>query len=151
VFLIEALFMAVAPYLGGVFGTATALVVLGAMNGFGNVVMITAFQRWAPPDLLGRLAGVLTLASLGIYPVSVELAAGVVRGLGPAPFFPIAGAALAVAILIGVSQRSWRNFGVATDTSSGTPEPTTNEPTTTEPPTSEDPASASPDTVRYAS
>lgn len=111
-FLVEAAFMAAAPYFGGAFGAGAALLVLGAMNGFGNVVMITAFQRWAPPELLGRLAGVLTLASLGIYPISVVLAAVVVHGLGPAPFFPIAAAALALAIVAGLSQRSWRNFGV---------------------------------------
>jgi MFS family permease len=114
-FLIEAVFMAAVPYLGGAFGAAAALVVLGAMNGFGNVVMITAFQRWAPPELLGRLAGVLTLASLGVYPISVAVAAGVVHGLGPAPFFPLAGAALGFAILFGLSQRTWRNFGAAPD------------------------------------
>jgi hypothetical protein len=153
-FLIEALFMGVAPYLGGEFGVASALLVLGAMNGFGNVVTITAFQRWAPPDLLGRLAGVLTLCSLGVYPISVELAAAVVHGLGPAPFFPLAGTILAVAILIGLSQRSWRNFGMPTETSSGGPEPHTIEPSpahpsTTESSTEENPTN--PETVRYAS
>ena len=126
VFLVEAVCMAAIPYLGGALGAGAALIVLGAMNGFGNVVMITAFQRWAPPDLLGRLAGVLTLASLGVYPISVVVAAGVVHGLGPAPFFPLAGAALAFAILLGLSQRAWRNFGVIPDhpaTGSDVPEP----------------------------
>jgi predicted MFS family arabinose efflux permease len=137
-FLIEAAFMAAIPYLGGALGAGAALIVLGAMNGFGNVVMITAFQRWAPPDLLGRLAGVLTLASLGVYPISVVLAAGVVHGLGPAPFFPIAGATLGFAILLGLTQRAWRNFGVipdapAVDSSASQPD------------------SSTPDTVRYAS
>ena len=81
------------------------------MNGFGNVVMITVFQRWAPPDLLGRLTGLLLLASFGVFPVSVALGAVVVHDLGPAPFFPIAAAALAAAILLGLSQRSWRQLG----------------------------------------
>jgi len=34
-----------------------------------------------------------------------------VHDLGPAPFFPIAAAALAAAILLGLSQRSWRQLG----------------------------------------
>jgi MFS family permease len=111
-FMIEAVAMAVVPYLGGVFGAGAAIVLTGVMNGFGNVVMITAFQRWCPPGLLGRLSGVLMLTSMGVYPISVVISAFVVRGLGPAPFFPIAGAALAVAILLGISQRAWRNFGI---------------------------------------
>jgi predicted MFS family arabinose efflux permease len=112
-FLAEAVFMAVIPYAGGVLGAGAALVVYGAMNGFGNVVMITAFQRWAPPALLGRLTGVLMLASFGVLPVSAAFAAFVVHGLGPAPFFPLAAAILAASILTGLSQRSWREFGRA--------------------------------------
>ncbi|HMH92198.1 MAG TPA: hypothetical protein VK586_14075 [Streptosporangiaceae bacterium] len=73
--------------------------------------MITLFQRWAPPELLGRLMGTLMLASFGIFPVSVALGAVAVHHLGPAPFFPIAAAATAAAILAGLSQRSWRNLG----------------------------------------
>jgi MFS family permease len=110
-YLAEALFLAVVPYLGGVVLVAAALAVTGVMNGFGNVVMITVFQRWAPPDLLGRLTGLLLLASFGVFPVSVALGALVVHDLGPAPFFPIAAAALAAAILLGLSQRSWRQLG----------------------------------------
>jgi hypothetical protein len=41
----------------------------------------------------------------------VALGAVVVHDLGPAPFFPIAAAALAAAILLGLSQRSWRQLG----------------------------------------
>ena len=112
-FLAEALFLAVVPYLGGIVLAAAALAVTGVMNGFGNVVMITVFQRWAPPELLGRLTGLLLLASFGVFPVSVALGAAVVHALGPAPFFPIAAAAIAAAILLGLSQRSWRQLGTA--------------------------------------
>jgi predicted MFS family arabinose efflux permease len=110
-FLAEALFLAVVPYLGGVVLAGTALALTGVMQGFGNVVMITVFQRWAPPDLLGRLTGLLLLASVGVFPVSVALGAVMVHDLGPAPFFPIAAAALAAAILLGLSRRSWRQLG----------------------------------------
>jgi hypothetical protein len=57
--------------------------------------------------------GVLMLASFGIFPVSVALGAVLVHDLGPAPFFPIAAAVTAAAILAGLSQRSWRNLGAA--------------------------------------
>jgi hypothetical protein len=93
------------------------------MNGFGNVLTITAFQRWAPPSALGRLAGLLTLTSFGVFPISVALAALVVRGWGPTPFFLLAAVTGAVAILAGLSQRAWRDFGASQPTT--TPESAT--------------------------
>jgi MFS family permease len=113
VFLAEAVFLAVVPYVGGVLAVGAALAATGVLNGFGNVVMITMFQRWAPPEALGRLTGLLMLACFGVFPISVALGALVVHGLGPGPFFPLGAAALVVAILAGLTQRSWRELGVA--------------------------------------
>jgi predicted MFS family arabinose efflux permease len=110
-FLAEAGFMAAVPFLGGTVGAAAALIAFGALNGFGNVTTITAFQRWAPPAMLGRLMGLLLLTSFGAFPVSVALAAVAVQHFGPAPLFPFAGAALAAAILFGLTQSRWRDFG----------------------------------------
>ena len=112
-FLLEAVFVSLVPYLGGPFGAGAALVACGALNGFGIVITITAFQRWAPRGILGRLMGVLVLTSFGSFPVSVALGALAVHRFGPAPLFPIAGAGLAVATVFGLSQRSWREFGRA--------------------------------------
>jgi len=112
-FIGEAVFLAAAPYLGGLLADSAALAAFGFLNGVGNIVMITLFQRWAPPELLGRLMGMLMLASFGVFPVSVALGAVVVRDLGPAPFFPIAAGLTVAAILAGLSQRSWRNLGAA--------------------------------------
>jgi MFS family permease len=117
VFLGEALFLAVVPYVGGLITIGTAMAAVGVCNGFGNVVMITVFQRWAPPHMLGRLTGLLMLCSFGVFPISVALGALVVHNYGPALFFPFAAAVLAAAILAGLSQRSWRDFGAAGDSS----------------------------------
>jgi hypothetical protein len=48
----------------------------GMMTGFGNVFVLAAFQRWAPPALpcpalLGRATGVLMLGVFGVSPVVV--------------------------------------------------------------------------------
>jgi predicted MFS family arabinose efflux permease len=120
-FLAEAACIAVAPYLGATFAVAAAMAGTGVLNGFGNVLTITAFQRWAPPQALGRLAGLLTLTSFGVFPISVALAAVLVRHWGPSPFFLLAAASTAVAILAGLSQRAWREFGSHHPTT--TPEP----------------------------
>lgn len=110
-YLVEALCIGIAPYLGSVAGVSAAMVGLGIANGFANVLTITAFQRWAPPGTLGRLTGLLMLTSFGIFPLSVAIAAIFVRDLGPAPFFLFAAATLTAAILAGLTQRAWRDFG----------------------------------------
>lgn len=110
-FATQAVFLAVIPYLGGALPAGFALAAFGALNGFGNVVSITAFQRWAPPALLGRLMGLLLLAGFGVFPISVLLGGWVVHALGAAAFFPIAAAMLLVPILAGLTQRAWRDFG----------------------------------------
>jgi hypothetical protein len=38
----------------------------------------------------------------------------VVHNFGPDPFFPVAGTVLAVAVLAGLTQRTWREFGSTT-------------------------------------
>jgi len=110
-FIAESACLAAVPFLGGLLPGGAALIAVGAMNGLGNVMMITLFQRWAPPALLGRLMGLIMLAAFGTFPVSVALGAVLVHAIGPAPFFPIAGAITAAAVLVGLSQRSWRNLG----------------------------------------
>jgi MFS family permease len=153
--LAEAVFMTLVPYLGGPIGAAAMLVGFGAMNGFGNVTTITAFQRWAPADMLGRLSAVLMVASVGVYPISVLLGGAVVHTWGPAVFFPLAAAALAVAILGGLTQRSWRDFGVVTPVASeaGLTDPATGDPATGDSATDNPGPGTTPaiGTVRYTS
>lgn len=103
--------MAVVPYLGGTVPAAVALVCFGAFNGFANVLTITAFQRWAPRQLLGRLMGFIMLGSFGIFPVSVLIGGIIVHSSGPAIFFPLAAATLALTLLFAISRPEWRRFG----------------------------------------
>jgi predicted MFS family arabinose efflux permease len=102
----------VAPYLGNAIGVAAVMAVDGLMVGFGNVLCFAAFQRWAPPALLGRATGVVTLGIFGVYPLSVALAAIFTRDLGIASFFLFAAVTETAAIVFGLSQKSWRDFGL---------------------------------------
>jgi hypothetical protein len=54
---------------------------------------------------------VIMLCSFGTFPISVAVAGVLVKHIGPAPFFPIAGALVAVAIMGGLTQRDFRAFG----------------------------------------
>jgi MFS family permease len=112
-FLVAAVLMALVPYAGGTAATGAVLAAFGLMNGIGNIVMLTLFQRWAPPALLGRLTSLIILASVGLFPLSALLGAVVVHSAGPAPFFVIGGATLAAAIAGGLTQRTWRSLGTA--------------------------------------
>lgn len=110
-FMAQCAFTAAVPYLGGAVPAAIMLAGFGLLNGFSNVLTITAFQRWAPPQMLGRLMGFLMLGSLGIFPVSVLLGGVVVHGVGPAVFFPLSGALVAATVAVALCFRDWREFG----------------------------------------
>jgi len=111
VFLAEAAAIALVPFAGGAAGAAVMLGVVGACNGLGNVTMLTVVQKRVSPGLLGRVMGVLMLCSFGSFPLSVAVSGVLVRHLGPAPFFPVAGALVGVAILFGLTQKEFRAFG----------------------------------------
>jgi MFS family permease len=112
-FVVQAAAMCLVPYLGGEAGAAAALFVFGGCNGLGNVILVTAGQKWTPPHLLGRVMGMMMMCALGAFPASVVLTGILVHHLGPTLFFPIAGAVVGVAILGGLSQQEFRDFGSA--------------------------------------
>jgi hypothetical protein len=111
VFLIDATALALTPYLGGQAGAAAALFTAGAANGLGNVTFLTVLQKWAPPALLGRVMSAIMLCAFGSYPLSAAISGVLVRHIGPSLFFPAAGGLVAVAILGGLTQREFREFG----------------------------------------
>ena len=113
VFLLEGLVVCFVPFLGGLAGAAAAIAVFGVCNGFGNIVVITLLQQWAPSQLLGRVMSLVMLAAMGTFPASVAVSGVLVRHLGPSPFFPVAGIVLAVTMLGAITQREFRDFGVA--------------------------------------
>jgi MFS family permease len=110
-FLVAAVLIGVVPYAGGTAAVGVVMAGFGVMNGLGNIVMLTLFQRWSPPALLGRLTALIMLGAFGLFPLSALLGAVVVHSFGPAPFFVIAAALLAAAIAGGLTQRSWRDLG----------------------------------------
>jgi MFS family permease len=84
-------------------------------DGLGNVTVLTVLQKWTPPALLGRVMSALMLCAFGSFPLSVAIAGVLVRHIGPSLFFPVAGALVAVAVLGGLTQREFREFGARTE------------------------------------
>ena len=112
--LAAAVAIAAAPFLGGLPGVAAGMAVFGIASGFDNVVSITLIQRWAPPAMLGRVWGLMSLASVGSFPIATFIAGVLARHFGPTPIFPISGVLLAMSMLFGLSQREFRDFGMRT-------------------------------------
>jgi predicted MFS family arabinose efflux permease len=112
-FLIASVALTGIPFLGGLVGAVAAALVFGAGAIFGNIVMITLLQQWAPPAMIGRVMSAVMLASIGAYPASVALSGVIVKAVGPAPFFPVSGGVLVVVIAFALSQRQFRLFGAA--------------------------------------
>ena len=111
------------PYLGGLPGAAAAACVVGMTSGFGNVLLITLLQQWAPAPLLGRVMSLIMVAAWGTLPLSATLAGALVLRYGAAPYFPVAGAVVVVAVLGALTQREFRSLGVAAQLPPGPDEP----------------------------
>jgi len=96
--------------LAGLAGAAVAAVAFGLANAVGELIIVTALQRSFRPAFLGRVMGLVMLASAGAFPVSVALTTAVVHTAGAAAAFPLAGGLTATAILFGLSQKAFRGF-----------------------------------------
>jgi MFS family permease len=113
VYLGEGTAICAVPYLGGLPGAAAAMTVVGICNSFGNILIITMQQQWAPPRLLGRIMSLIMLAALGSFPASVAVAGVLIHHFGPAIFFPVGGIMLIVTVLAALTQQEIRDFGTA--------------------------------------
>jgi MFS family permease len=83
----------------------------GGLNMSANITTQTAFQRWAPPGMIGRLSGLLLVTSYGMFPVSVALAGFVVHRFGPGSFFLLSAVTMAATLVLALSQRAFREWG----------------------------------------
>ncbi|MEP7025609.1 MAG: MFS transporter, partial [Actinomycetota bacterium] len=104
------LIVGLVPFLGGLPGAAAGTLLFGLGIGYGDILVITLIQQWAPPAMLGRVMGLVMLASIGTFPASVAITGVLVHALGPAPFFPATGGVLVLALIIAMASREFRNF-----------------------------------------
>lgn len=86
------------------------MLIAGIAGSIVNVVLFTAVQMAIPSYLMGRVMGLLLFGSFGVYPLSVALAGVLSNQLGPAIFFPFGGFLLALAMLLGMTQRAFREI-----------------------------------------
>jgi len=102
--------MAAVPFAGGAPGAFACLFLFSVGNGWSGIMLITVLQIWSPRALLGRVMSVVTLATTGMFPLSVVLAGVGVSQLGVAPFFVIAGGAIILGVTVALTQPAFRRY-----------------------------------------
>jgi predicted MFS family arabinose efflux permease len=112
IFLAQVPLIACLPWAPGLIMAVAMMALWGGLNMCANVTTQTAFQRWAPPDLIGRLSGLLMTTSYGMFPISVALAGLVAHHYGPGAFFVFAAVAVAPTLAWALSQQAFRDFGM---------------------------------------
>jgi DHA3 family macrolide efflux protein-like MFS transporter len=113
-FLAQTAALALFP-LAGLAGAAAAAVAFGLANAVGELIIVTALQRSFPTAVLGRIMGLVMLASAGAFPISVALTTAVVHSTGAGAAFPLASALTAAALLLGLSRTAFRGFAAECD------------------------------------
>jgi predicted MFS family arabinose efflux permease len=107
--LVQTVAQALLP-LAGLPGAAIAALVFGAANATGELIIVTALQRSFPSAVLGRIMGLVMLASAGAFPISVVFTSAVARSVGVRATFPLAAAITAAAIVVALSRAPFRGF-----------------------------------------
>lgn len=94
----------------GVPGAIACMFVGGIANSVVTILFFTAVQLAIPRHLMGRVMGLLMFCNMGLYPLSVALAGVLTNQFGPALLFPFGGLLLALAFLLGLSQKAMREL-----------------------------------------
>ncbi len=102
--------IAALPYAGSLITVMIILIGTFILISIGNLQLITAIQLWAPPEHLGRLIGVLMLASVGMMPLSTLIAGVAIKLTGPRTYFPLAAATIVIAAITQLASSTWRRF-----------------------------------------
>lgn len=83
--------------------TAVAdMFIMGILNGYLGIILITGLQRSTPKEMLGRLMSMVLLANLGLVPLSQAIAGAMLRFDIPVLFLIAGGMLLACAVYLSV-------------------------------------------------
>ena len=74
--------------------------ILGVLNGYIGILLITGLQRNSPKEMLGRLMSMIVLANLGLVPLSQAISGAVLRWNISPVFFVAGGMLLACAVYL---------------------------------------------------
>lgn len=108
--------MGLSVLLTGAFTALAVLLALGVAYGVAyqsfGVLWSTALQTYVPDRLLGRVSSVDYLGSFVLMPLGTAGVGLAVQRIGPAASFAVTGAAMLVAVALGLASRSVRRLGL---------------------------------------
>ena len=90
---------------------ALASSVMGAANGYNNIMLITWLQKRIAPALTGRIMSLVMFASLGLNPISTAVS-GALIGLNATALLVFAGALMTIFTLSAAFSPAVRNLGM---------------------------------------
>ena len=74
--------------------------ILGVLNGYISILLITGLQRNSPKEMLGRLMSMIVFANLGLVPLSQAISGAVMRWSILPVFLTAGGMLLACAVYL---------------------------------------------------
>ena len=78
-------------WINGVWFAMADLSIMGVLNGYLGILLITELQRNTPREMLGRLMSLILLASMGLTPLAQAISGAVLRWNVPCLFLGAAG------------------------------------------------------------
>jgi len=90
---------------------ALASFVMGAANGYNNIMLITWLQSRISPSMTGRIMSLVMFASVGLNPISTALS-GALIGLNAAALLVCAGSLMTIFTLAAAFSPAIRNLGM---------------------------------------
>ncbi|WP_433259997.1 MFS transporter [Actinosynnema sp. CS-041913] len=117
----QGLLLVVVPWTGDVYLAGAAMLGVGVLNSVTNVIMVSLIQVATPPDRLPHVMSLMWLLSFGMFPVSVLATGLLATHLGPPAAMVVAGAALALGFLAGLTNPALARSVTAIAEQSATP------------------------------
>ena len=103
--------MALFGYITSMWAGAAILFLLGIMNGYISIVLITLLQKNTPADMMGRLMSLVMFSSMGLVPISQALA-GFLFKISIEYVFLGCGILIVLLAIVAALSKEVRNFGV---------------------------------------
>jgi Transmembrane secretion effector len=94
----------------GIYGTMTAIFMLGMALAIGNLAWAQLVQEYVPAHVFGRVASITLLASTSLLPIGFALTGWAVDRAGPALVFVVGGALTAGLAVVGLHSPAIRNL-----------------------------------------
>jgi hypothetical protein len=103
--------LAAIGFIGSIWVGIAILLVLGAVNGYTGVLLMTLLQKSIPSEMMGRLMSLITISSVGLVPISQALSGFAIK-ISIEGLFVGCGALIVVLAVIAMLSKNVRSFGI---------------------------------------